>query len=195
MAADSGPPTIRIADVESVENGSVIRLQGVLVHAWKYDSGLETLLLADLGDGSTVKLAHQADGPTVFTALLSIGDEVSSFGEVRRSGESITMWVSDDGILLMRQSETVLSVDAICRNWLLFEGDPLNVSGLLQPGSLPGEMVLSDQECGARIALFDPPYGLEGCLGRTVVLECVLRLSTEEMRFGLLVRSYAVVAP
>ncbi|MCU0859860.1 MAG: hypothetical protein MUE55_04680 [Thermoplasmata archaeon] len=195
MAADSGPPTIGIADVDAVEDGAVVRLQGVLAHAWRYDSGLETLLLADLGDGSTVKLAHQVTGPTAFTSLLSIGDEVSSVGEVRRSGESTTMWVSDDGIRLMRQSEAVLSVDAICRNWLLFEGDPLNVSGLLQPGSLPGDLVLSDREGGARIALFDPPSGLDGLLGRAVVLECELQLSTEEMRFGLLVRSYASVAP
>lgn len=195
LAADSGPPTIGIAEVDAVEDGAVVSLQGVLVHAWRYDSGLETLLLADLKDGSTVKLAHQANGPVAFTSLLSIGDEISSVGEVRRSGESTTMWVSDDGIRLMRQSEAVLSVDAICRNWLLFEGDPLNVSGLLQPGTLPGELVLSDQDGGVRIALFDPPYGLDEYIGRVVMLDCELRLSTEEMRFGLLVCSYTPVAP
>jgi hypothetical protein len=191
VAYGSGPPTVSIADVDMVEDGTVVRLTGVLVHAWRYDSGLETMLLADLQDGSTVKLAHQSSDSPGYTSFLSIGDEVASVGEVRRIGESTTVWVSDDAIRLIKQSETVLTVGAICRNWLLFEGDHLNVSGLLAAGDLPGEMVLSDLDGPGSIAVFRPPSGLEPLMGRTVILECEMVLSTEELRFGLVVRSFA----
>jgi len=191
VAHGSGPPTVSIADIDTVEDGTVVRLTGVLVHAWRYDSGLETMLLADLQDGSTVKLAHQSPGSPGYTSFLSVGDEVSSVGEVRRYGEGTTVWVSDDGIRLTRESEAALTVGAICQNWLLFEGDHLNVSGVLAAGDPPGELVLSDQDGLARIAVFHPPSGLESLVGKPVVLECQLVLSTEELRFGFVVRSFA----
>jgi hypothetical protein len=192
VAQDSGPPTVLIAEIELIEDGAVVRLTGVLVHAWMYDSGLETMLLADLEDGSTVKLAHQSSASPSYTSLLSIGDEVSSVGEVRRIGGSITVWVPDDGIRLTRRSEEALTVGAICRNWLLFEGDLLNVTGKLSEGDAPGTLALRDMAGPDSITVFDPPPALESMAGRVVTLECELVLSTEELRFGLEVSSFAL---
>ena len=190
MAYGSGPPTVAIADLDSMDDGAVVKVRGVLVHAWRYDSGLENMILADLEDGSTVKLTHQSAASAAFTSVLSIGDEVSVLGEVRHAGGSLTLWVASGDLLLLRQSDAVLSVSAVCENWQLFEGDSLNIRGVVC--EVDGDIALSDADGQSRIALFDAPYGLWQLVGTAVVLECRLTLSTEELRFGLEVSSFSV---
>lgn len=191
IAAGSGPPTVAIAAIDSVEEGAIVRVFGTVVHAWRYDSGLETMLLADLSDGSTVKLAHQSAASAAYTSTLRIGDEVASVGEVSHGDGGTTLWVTGADFQLVRESEAALTVEEICENWQLFEGDAMTIRGTIREGTLPGEWALADVDGHHWIVLFGPPLGLLLLKGSVVTLECELVLSTEELRFGLVVRSYA----
>lgn len=177
LGSSSGPPTVGISSVDDIEDGTTIRVVGVLVDLRLYDSGAEGLILADLGDGTVVKVVSMLGIKVQPSSYLRVGDEVLVTGEVSSLESSPVIFSSSDDLKLQRKSEVVLTVESLARNWHLFDGDIVRVKGIVD-SSASGGLRLYDCSSRSSIAVLHGDVDAGRFVGSTVTLTATLRFDT-----------------
>jgi len=189
LVSTASPPVIPIGQVFSFDDGSVIVLIGVIVDMFLRDGGAENLVLADITDGATVRIYCNPGLHEQPSHFLSIGDEARVQGEVSSSGSSPVLFTTSDGISLLRRAESVLSMETLCRNWALFEGDSFKTNGVVITGEVTGSYRLSDPEIKHSVLLRSDHTELAGYVGKRVTITAVLRLDPDTMSLVLMASS------
>jgi len=181
LVSTSSPPIVPIEQVFSFDDGSVVVLVGAIVDMSLRDGGSESLVLADIANGATVRVYCNPGLHEQPSHFLSIGDEVRVQGEVSNSGASPIVFVTSDSITLSRRAESVLSLEALCQNWILFEGDGFEINGMVIAGDVDGSFRLSDKELKHSVLVRSGSVDLASCVGKSVTLDVVLRLDPDTM--------------
>jgi len=189
LVSTASPPTVPIGQVFSFDDGSVVVLIGVIVDMFLRDGGAENLVLADITDGATVRVYCNPGLHEQPSHFLTIGDEARVQGEVSSSGSSPVLFATSDGITLSRRAESVLSMEALCRNWVLFEGDSFKTNGVVITGEVSGSYRLSDPEFKHSVLLRSDHIELAGYVGKRVTITTVLRLDPDTMSLVLMASS------
>jgi hypothetical protein len=195
LVSTASPPTVPIRQVFSFDDGSVVVLIGVIVDMYLRDDGAESLVLADVTDGATVRVYCDPGLREQPSRFLSIGDEARVQGEVSSSGSSPILFSTSDGITLSRKAESVLSMEALCQNWALFEGDSFKTCGVVISGEVTGSYRLSDPEIKHSVLLRADYTELAGYVGKRVTVTAVLRLDPDTMSLVLLASSLSPGLP
>ena len=170
LGSSGGPPVVAVSAISGVENGTTVKVLGVLVDLKSYDSGAEGLIVADLENGEVVKAISSPGIKTQPSMYAKIGDELLIEGEVGASGSSPVIFTSSDDVAVLRVSELVLTVEAVSRNWLLFDGDMVRVKGSLERTGSGAELRLCDLSSGCSIAVLPRGVDLGQFVGSTVTL-------------------------
>lgn len=189
LVSTSSPPTVPIGQVFSFDDGSAVVLTGVIVDMFLRDDGAENLVLADITDGATIRVYCNPGLHEQPSHFLSIGDEARVQGEVSSSGSSPVLFATSDGITLSRRAESVMSLEALCRNWALFEGDSFKTYGMVITGEATGSYRLSDPELKHSVLLRSDHNELAGYVGKRVTITAVLRLDPDAMSLVLMASS------
>lgn len=189
LSAKAAPPLVPIARLSSFDGGSVVMILGVVVDMSLRDSGSECVIIADIADGATVRVFCDPGLHDPPSHCLSVGDEVRVRGQVAGSGSPLTVFASSDAVSLTRKAETSLSVEAVCRNWVLFEGDSFKVSGLVVPEPSTDGYRLEDPVTGQSISLRLGSPDASMCLGKRVTIAAILRLDSDTMSLYLMASS------
>jgi hypothetical protein len=191
LVSTASPPIVPISQVFSFDDGSVVVLIGVMVDMYLRDGGGESMVLADVTDGATVRIYCNPGLHEPPSHLLSIGDEARVQGEVSSSGSSPVLFATSDGVTLSRRAESALSMEALCRNWALFEGDSFKTCGVVISGDVAGSYRLSDPELKHSVLLKAGQTDLVSYVGKRVTVTAVLRLDPDTMSLVLLASSLA----
>jgi hypothetical protein len=175
LGSSAEPPIVSIASLPEIEDGSVVRVIGVLIAHKRYDSGAEGLTLADLEDGAVTRVVSSPGirpQPSVFA---DIGDEVLVKGEVSINGSSAIVFVKSDDVSISRASELVLTVESLSKNWLLFDGDTVRVRGVIELTGEGAGMRLRDLSSGCSIVMLQQSINLGQFVGATATVTAEVR--------------------
>lgn len=181
LSSSSSIPTVAVRDVPSFEDGEVVRLVGLVVDIVLYDTGSEGLVLADAGDGATIKVICSQGDKALPSRYLVVGDEACASGEVSNQRTPPVVFASSDDIELTRESESALSVALLSAHWSLFEGDRLRISGMVVQEDQLGSYRLTDPDQAHSIELRSEVCDFGDLLGKRVTVNAVLRLDPNSM--------------
>lgn len=191
----SSPPIISVGQVRFFDEGSTVVLIGVVVEMAVHDAGAESLILADVADGATVRIYCNQGLRELPSHFLSIGDEARVEGEVSGTGTPPMLFATSDGVSVSRRAGAVLSLETLSQNWALFEGDSFRIGGLVVSGDLPGEFRLADPDLRHSISLRSDALELARFVGKRVTLQAVLRLDAGTMTLVLIMDSLSPGLP
>jgi hypothetical protein len=181
LASASTAPCVRISEVPLLDDGQDAFTYGILVDILVFDSGTESLLLADDADGAVLKVICMPGIRPRPSSYVDIGDEIRVLGEVSNTRVMSIMYSSSDRIILSKSSECVLTVEVLSRNWLLFEGDEFRICGLLVAGAADGALRLFDSDLSHSIELRSLGQNVSRIVSKQVAVEGVLRYDSESM--------------
>jgi len=193
LSEDAEPPFIPISDLASAEDGAVISTEGLVASLHRYDSGAESLILVDVSGCETARIVCSPGGREMPSFYLSVGDAARATGEISFEGTAATMFCDSDGILLLKKAAHVLDVAVLSSNWELFEGDRLNVSGVLENAGRESWYLLRDSAGTCSMSARAGPDAGVIPVGVEVVVDCTMILDKSTMAFVLLVWSAEVV--
>lgn len=176
VSSSSRIPTVAVHEVPMFEDGEVVRLIGLVVDIVLYDTGSEGLVLTDVGDEATVKVVCSHGDKELPSRYLAIGDEACASGEISNQRMPPVLFASSDDIELIRSSETALSVSLLSQHWSQFEGDHVQINGLVIQGDLVGSYRLTDPDLIHSIELRSGEFDLWGFVGKRITVHAVLKL-------------------
>ena len=182
VSSSSKIPTVSIDQLSSLDGGSEVRLVGVVVGLSLNEGGSEDVIIADVQQGTTVKIICMSGTRPLPSRYISIGDEVSLTGATADSSPNVVFTTSDD-IVVTRGSESTLTVGILASNWLLFEGDSFTVGGVLIERDR-GSFALSDLD-GLHTIRVVFAGELSGYVGKNVLVTAQLRLDSATMALVL----------
>jgi hypothetical protein len=148
MATTAPVPTVPLSQLGTLEDGTEVRVEGVLTASVSYESGWSTLTVTDLWDGSSARLLMSPSTPLPQALAPSIGDLVSATGEFSRDETGPVLFCTWCHLTTLARSRCVLDIGLLCENWQHFLGDRFEVGGDLRPGP-----VLSDLSGGSALPL------------------------------------------
>ena len=182
ISSSSKVPMVNIGQLSALDGGSEVRLVGVVVGLSLNEGGSEDVIIADVQLGTTAKVICMSGIRPLPSRYLSIGDEVSVRGSTADSSSNVVFTTSDD-IVVTRGSVSTLTVGILASNWLLFEGDPFRIGGVLIERD-SGGYALSDPDESHSIRVV---YAgdLTGCVGKSVLVTARLRLDSATMALVL----------
>lgn len=194
MAAVSAPastPLVPISKLSLVDTGSEVKVQGLLVDLWRRDDGAETLVLLDPREDATVRVFCPRGVGNPLSGHAHIGDMVVARGEVSSAGPSPVIYADGDGVEIVEEAGSVLTVTILARSWSLFEGDQFAITGVLEYDPFTGSARLSDSSLRSSIELrHDESMSRFG--GLTVTVGGTLVFDTSRMSLYLDVESVSV---
>jgi len=193
LGSSAGPPLVDISVVNTAEDGARVKVLGVLVSLKIYDSGAEGMTLADLEDGSVVRIVCSPLINPQPSTYARVGDEMLVEGAVSQSETGLVIFAGSDDVKVLRESERVLTVRTVSENWVLFEGDMIRVKGILRITESGTGLRLRDPSDAFSIAVLQNKVGAERFVGSTVTLTAML-LFDHSFSALVLVPSYVVVA-
>jgi len=192
LGSSATPPLISISVVPEIESGTTVRIVGVLVDVFRYESGAEGLILSDLDRSAVVKAISVPGIKPQPSEYARTGDELLIEGEVGASNTSSVIFTNSDRVIVQRRSDLVLTVESVISNWYLFEGDVIRVKGILVQDELSLGLRLRDLTKDWSIAVLPGDIDLELSVGSTVTLTATLRFDRWSSALTL-VPSYVVV--
>ncbi|MCU0851736.1 MAG: hypothetical protein MUC90_00550 [Thermoplasmata archaeon] len=181
MSVSSPVPVVSISSVQDLDEGTEIRVIGVVSDLRRYDSGTEAIVLVDLDDGRSVSvycIEGMGDPPGTYA---NIGDELSVTGTVMRSAGLATILTSPSQVVLSRTSEYVLSCDLLSENWQSFLNDEICIRGRVVEDTLSGGARLGDESGHASIQLWSSSTDLATYIGSCVVLSGQLQMDLSRL--------------
>lgn len=180
LGGSAVPPLVPIPKLASMDQGSEVRVQGMLVDLWKRDDGAETLVLLDPVAGATVDIYCSRGVRDQPSSQVGIGDLLAVRGELAGTGALPSIYARSDGVEVVKTSEHVLTVTMLARNWPLFEGDRFKIAGILEYDPDSGSSRLFDSSRRISIALrCDGPITELG--GREVLVDGTLSFDSCHM--------------
>jgi hypothetical protein len=185
------PPAVSVEECASLEEGTPVRVVGVVSYLRSYDSGTEVVTLVDRGGGSEARVICSPSRAPSLCSILSIGDLVRVEGEVSHDSSITVIFALRDGVSVLARSELTLSVEFLCDNWRLFEYDRFNISGEVVDDA--GASFLQSFGGERRIALrfTESAEPVSDC-GK-VIVDCTLFVDLRSMVIFL--RAWALRAP
>lgn len=189
LGSSSSPPEVTISQIPQLEDGMKVRISGIMVDLWRYESGTESLVLAEPGCGLTVKVVSSLASRPQPSKYADIGDELLVSGELSKSGQAPTIFARSDGISVAKESEDVLTIDLLAENWMLFDGDCIRVKGLLDYDGLNMNLRLFSFDTSTSLTLTMGGLDAEAFIGSRTVVTGVLRFDPRTMSIVLLVKS------
>jgi hypothetical protein len=186
LSACAPLPLLRPSQLSSLEEGTSVRVEGVVTAIVIYESGWTTLTLTDLGDGASAKVLCAPSGPSPPSDIPSIGDLVSAAGESSHDDAMPVLFSTWDSITVLARSHSVLDVRALCENWEHFLGDRFEVGGVVRSGPL-----LADPSGQFAISMAVGSLALQMPSGLTVVVDSTLFMDYGAM--ALVLRVWSVL--
>jgi len=181
-------PTVSISELPSIESGMVVRIFGILTDLRVHDSGFESLVLADPESDAIVNLVCSPGVLPMPSEYSSIGDELQVIGEVSNDRIPPTVFAASDDVRLERSSAEILTLELLASHWRLFEGDEINVRGILVETSSDDECRLHGLDGSSSMALVCPNIEISHLNGKLVTLTGTFRLNPSTMAFYIEVR-------
>ncbi len=178
-----------IAALAAIDDGTIVRTAGLLAELWAWDDGTENLLLVDTGSESTVWIVCSPSIRLQPSCYVHIGDEIEAVGEIFGAHLPRKMYADSDSVTLLLRSRYVLTVDALSGCWRLFEGDDIEVRGILLRTVDGGGLVLGDASSGSTVTVDFAHEPQPPLFGREVVVAGRLFFDEATMAVTLLADS------
>jgi len=131
LGHSASPPDVPISQIPQLEDGMEVRVSGLMVDLWEYESGAESLVLAESDGGHTVKVISSPATRPQPSEYADVGDKLRVVGELSKTCFLPTIFTRSDGISVIQESEDALDVDVLARNWHLFDGDCIRIGGVI----------------------------------------------------------------
>src|SRR5512136_74341 len=176
-------PTVSISELPSIESGMVVRIFGILADLRVHDSGFESLVLVDPESDAIVNSVCSPGVLPMPSEYSSIGDELQVIGEVSNDRTPPTIFAASDDVKLERSSSEILTLELLASHWHLFEGDEVNVRGILVGTSSGVECRLHGLDGSSSMALVCPNIEISHLNGKLVTLTGTFRLNPSTMAF------------
>lgn len=188
LSSQATPPTIGVEQASGLDDGSRAMIVGIAVEIFVSDSGYTKILLADSESGSTLEVwsegspSHALPGSP---AHVNVGDLVLVEGRVSTGRTTPVVFTTNAEVTVLAQARIVLTVDFLCENWRLFEGDRFNISGLVvsAPESTGERLSDASGRHSIRIEMMEACERPE--VGTAPILDCVLTVDFETMSLVL----------
>jgi hypothetical protein len=178
LSAASVPPCLSVSEVWALGGDATLTVSGLVVSLRSYETGSESLVLADPSGSPTVRvICSPGPGPPP-SASASVGDMTAVSGEcVFEDGVPVIFCRYGD-VRVMAESEEALTVSLLGASWRLFEGDRFSVRGVCSVDPL-GAPRLTDPGGGCSFALLPDP-GVAAVEG-DVIVDCTLVVDRSTM--------------
>ncbi len=170
LGGSSSPPLVPISKLASVDGGTEVRIQGLLVELWSRDDGSEALVLLDAASQATARVYSSQGIDEQPSRRAGIGDLLLVQGEVSGALPSPAVYSQSDSIAVLRAADLVMTVDILADCWTLFEGDTFRICGILATDTSTGSSRLFDSSGERSVALHFPEL-VESLSGSRVVVE------------------------
>ena len=174
LGSSAGPPIVEIPSIQAIEDGTVVKILGVLVDIRVYGSGAEGLTVADLDSGAIIRVISSVGIKPQPSTYVHVGDEVIIVGQVAKSESSPVIFSKSDDLTVLRGSDLVLTVEAVSENWILFEGDTIRIKGVLRPAGSGLGLRLYDFSGPSSIVVTAGSFDIEDFVGSAVTLTATL---------------------
>ncbi len=188
LGTTSSPPEVAISQVARLEDGMRVRVSGLMVDLWVYESGAESLVLADPERGCSVKVVSSPATRPQPSEYADIGDKLCVIGEISKTGFAPTIFARSDEISVVEESEDVLTVDVLARNWNLFDGDCIRIRGILAFDGLGIGPRLFSCDMNSSLALSMGWIDASAYLGELVLVTGVLGFDSRILSLTLSVK-------
>jgi hypothetical protein len=190
LSASSVPPCLSVSELWGLGGDASLTVAGLLVSLRSYESGSESLVLADSSGSPTVKVVCSPGPGPPPSASASVGDMLAVSGECVFEDGVPTVFCRYGDVRLTAESEDVLSVGLLGASWPLFEGDRFSVRGVCSVDPV-GAPRLSDPDGGCSFALLPDP-GVTVVEG-DVIVDCTLVVDRPTM--SVVLEAHAVAPP
>ena len=181
LSSGATPPLLMVSELEQAEDGTIVRVQGIVVEMREHDSGYLSVTLADLTTGETALAFYRPSARDILLREVSIGDEVLIVCVVASDSSHPVLYADSQGTTILSKSTAALSVETLCANWRLFEYDRLNVSGVVEVEPESGIVWLADTLGSARLRLQADPERIDAINGALATVDGTLILDTRTM--------------
>lgn len=188
----ASPPEVPISQIMGIEDGANILVYGLMVDLWEYESGAESFVLAEPGSGRTVKVVSSPAASPQPSEYAQVGDELCVRGELSKAGFVPTIFTKSDRVSVSRESEDVLEIEVLERNWHLFEGDCIRVGGVLLMDGLGIGPRLFDHDMRSSLAMSMDGFDAASYLGGRVIVTGILGFDPRTLSLILTVRGISV---
>jgi hypothetical protein len=171
LACSTPPLTASIEELWDLSEDADLTTVGSLVSLRVFESGSEVIVLADTMSGRTARVVCTFGPGPPPSARASIGDTVSVHGQCTIEEGAPVVYCRYPDVIVLHQSEEVLTVAVLGTSWQLFIGDTFCIGGIamLDPDRGP-RLVDSEGGCSIEMRLGDmPPVD-----GRVVVVVTLL---------------------
>jgi len=183
VASAALPPTVGVKECLAVEEGTPVRVVGVVTALRSYDSGTEVVTMVDRCGGAEIRAICSPTRAPARCTFLSSGALIGVEGAVARDASSAIVFASRDQVTLLCHSEIVLSVEFLCDNWRLFEFDRFNVTGGLERSGDSTFLRSLSNERGISLRL--PKDLSTDFVGGIVIVDCTLLVDLQSMTIFL----------
>ncbi len=183
ISSCSTTPFVGLDQIPALDEGTTVRLSGLLVGLSINDGGSEDIILLDPSKQVTAKAICMPGSRPLPSRYVSIGDELRVTASTSGKGSSVVFTSSDD-VDVSSESDAVLTVKILASNWALFEGDRFRISGVVMVGSAGG-FLLADPDLEHSISLRPENGDANDYLGKSVVADASLRVDASTMTLYL----------
>lgn len=152
LSAQSTPPPLSIAQLWGMGEDASVSVRGLMVSLRAYESGSETLVIADEPGTVTVKVVCSPGPGSAPSRFADVGDLLSVSGECVFEAGVPTVFCRYCDVSVLMPSEEVLTVRILGEAWHLYEGDVVVLAGVCVPDG-DGAPRLHDVESGCSIAM------------------------------------------
>ena len=188
LGGHANAPMVPIRQLHSMDQYSEVRIEGMLVDLWVRDDGSELLVLLDPSGAATAKVVCACGVTEQPSSLVGVGDILRVRGELAGVPASPTIYSQSDWITVIKTAEHVLSITVLSRNWPLFQGDRLDITGVLVLDDISSSARLFDSSGKRSIALRCD--GFPGRFtGSEVIITGILRFDSYDMSLFIEVES------
>jgi hypothetical protein len=191
LGNDSSPPEVAISQIPRLEDGLDVRIAGLMVDLYEYESGVESFVLASPDGGNTVKVVSSPAARPQPSEYADFGDRLCVIGEISKTGLVATLFTSSDKVSVIQESEDALTVDILARNWNLFEGDCIRVGGILNFDGLGIGPRLFGYDMNCSLALSMGRIDASAYLERRVLVTGILGFDSRILSLVLSVKGIA----
>ena len=192
LGRGASPPEVPISQILDVEDGTNILVYGLMVDLWGYESGAESFVLAEPGSGRTVKVVSSPAASPQPSEYAQVGDELRVRGELSKAGFVPTIFTKSDRVSVSRESEDVLEIEVLGRNWHLFDGDCVRIGGVLLMDGLGIVPRLFDHDMRSSLALSMDGFDASAYLNERVIVTGILGFDHRTLALILTLRGISV---
>lgn len=163
-------PVVDLSGVYFLDEGQEVVTGGLLIDLRRYDSEVESLVLASSDGQDTLRVLVSPGNRPQPSAYARMGDSLRVVGRVSSSGHSMILYCISDSVFVEARSERVLTVRALSEMWQMFLGDELRIRGVVVTHLASEGPRLYDSDLACSILLTGAVEGLEASPFEAVVV-------------------------